>query len=568
MRTARIAVALVFVLAACDAGGPVAETPTDPTDLPAGTEPGIPSSSATQDSVENPSGLACWSSPPASGEKGIVFSDHTETLGLVAPLTGIYGHAAVWGDLTGDGYVDLFVGTFADRDDEDYQVRGAPGPAPDRLLSREGDGPFQPVEGFGDMFTRTSGGAVADLDGDGDLDLILSRNWDDDNPDAPATQIMRNDGSSFTAVPLDPLPGEFGGRSVGVIDYNADGLLDLVIVEDRWSGGRSTLLENRGDLVFEDVTVAAGIPAGVHGLGVAVADLNGDGAQDLFISGSNRLFIANGDGSFTEIDSSVFAWQVYDDEDDVAGVSVADVNRDGLLDVLIGQHYNSTVDDGRLVPVRLYLNRGNDGAGSPTFEDVTEATGLVGLPTKAPHVEINDLDNDGWPDLVTTASAGDGTVPAVFKHNGLSGDVPTFSVPDGLGSAQYWVAGPTADVDRDGRLDILLVEWEPALPSLLLRNESASGNWLEVSVGPDRSFGIGWLVEVFESGGLDEPEALLGAREITVTQGYSAGVAPTAHFGLGDVTAVDVRLTAPGGETHEITGLEANQHARFPDGCG
>lgn len=510
----------------------------------------------------------CWSSPPASGEQGIAFSDQTETLGLVAPLTGIYGHAAVWGDLTGDGYLDLFVGTFADRDVEDYQVRGGVGPAPDRLLVRDGGGPFQPFGGFEDMFTRTSGGAVVDLDNDGDLDLVLSRNWDDDNPDAPATLIMRNDGSSFTAVPITAVPAEFGGRSVGVIDYNADGMMDLFIAEDRWSGGRSTLLENLGDLAFQDATTAAGIPSGVHGLGVAAADLNGDGLGDLFVSGSNRLFIANGDGTFTEASSPVFDWQVYDDEDDVAGVSVADVNRDGLQDVLIGQHYNSTVDDGRLVPVRLYLNRGTDADGAPLFEDVTEAAGLVGLATKAPHVEINDMDNDGWPDLVTTASAGDGTVPAIFRHTGLSGDIPTFSVPDGLGNAQYWVAGPTADFDRDGRLDLLLVEWEPSMPSLLLRNESASGNWLQVSVDPDRSFGIGWLVEVFEADGLDKPEELLGAREITVTQGYSAGVAPIAHFGLGDVGVVDVRLTAPDGETHEVKSLEANQHVRLPDGCG
>ncbi len=568
MRPARIAVVLALALVSCDAGEPGADPPTDPTEAPIGTESVASSVSPEGNDTQAPSGVACWSSPPAEGEPGIAFSDETETLGLVAPLTGIYGHAAVWGDLTGDGLLDLFVGTFADRDIEDYQLRGATGPAPDRLLTRDGGGPFQILDGFEDMFTRTSGGVVVDLDNDGDLDLVLSRNWDDDNPAAPATQVMRNDGASFTAVPITTIPAEFGGRSVGVLDYNADGLMDLFITEDRWSGGRSTLLENRGDLSFEDVTAAAGIPPGVHGLGVAVADLNGDGAQDLLVTGSNRLFIATGDGSFAEADNTVFGWQIYDDEDDVAGVSVADVNRDGLLDVLIGQHFNSTVDDGRLVPVRLYLNRGTDAAGMPSFEDVTEAAGLVGLPTKAPHVEINDMDNDGWPDLVTTASAGEGTVPAIFRHNGLSGDVPTFSVPEGLGSAQYWVAGPTADVDRDGRLDLLLVEWEPGLPSLLLRNESASGNWLQVSMDPDRSFGIGWLVEVFEAGGLDEPEALLGARGITVTQGYSSGVAPTAHFGLGEVSTVDVRLTAPGGETHEIRGLEANQHARLPDGCG
>ena len=193
---------------------------------------------------------------------------------------------------------------------------------------------------------------------------------------------------------------------------------------------------------------------------------------------------------------------------------------------------------------------------------MTEAAGLVGLPTKGPHVELNDIDNDGWPDLLVTASAAEGTRPAVFRHNGLEGDIPVFVTPEGLGSPQYWVAGPTADIDRDGRLDVFLVEFDPALPSLMLRNETASGHWLEVSVGSEHGYGIGWRAEVLESG------ALIGARDITTTQGYSSGVAPVAHFGLGEVDRVDVRLVPPGdGEPVVLTDIAADQHLRYPSGC-
>jgi hypothetical protein len=497
------------------------------------------------------SGLTCWTASPSEGEESISFSDQTEALGLVEPLIGMYGHAAVWGDIDGDDRSDLFMGTFADRDTEIYQYRGATGPAPDRFLTN-GDGGFTMVERFPEMYSRTSGGAAADLDGDGDLDLVLSRNFDDDLPSAPGTQILRNDDGVL--VPAGSgLPAQLTGRSVAALDYDLDGLLDLLVTADE---GGSVLLKNDGDLAFTDVTAASGMPSGTLGLGVAVADLTGDRRSDIFIAGSNQLFVAEGEG-FRAADSSVFAWPPLGEEDLVTGASIADVNRDGLLDIAVGQHFNSTVDFGELVPVRLFLNRGNE-----SFEDVTEAAGLIGLPTKGPHVELNDMDNDGWPDLITTASAADGTRPAIFRHSGLEGDVPTFATPDGLGSPQYWVSGPTGDIDRDGRLDQFLVEFDPALPSLMLRNETASGHWLEVSVAPDLAWGLGWRVEVYDG------DTLLGAREITTTQGYSAGVAPVAHFGLGDIGEVDVRLTPPGDdEPVVLAAVAADQHLRYPNGC-
>ncbi len=66
-------------------------------------------------------------------------------------------------------------------------------------------------------------------------------------------------------LPLEPW---FKGRSIGVLDYDADGMLDLFIVEDRYfEGGSSVLLRNLGDLQFEDVTEAVGLPTGIEGLG-------------------------------------------------------------------------------------------------------------------------------------------------------------------------------------------------------------------------------------------------------------------------------------------------------------
>lgn len=548
-------IAALCLITACTSGGL-----QDPTTSLAETPTTSARDAGDSEQATN-TGVICWTAEPESGEGEIEFVEVGDQLGLVEPLTGIYGHAAIWTDSNGDNVEDLFVGTFADRDIDRYQHRGADGPSPDRMMTQD-DG-FTLLSGFPEMYSRTSGGASADLDGDGDLDLVVSRNYRDRVADRPATEVLRNDGGSYTRLSDTGLPEQIGGRSVAIFDYNLDGRLDLFITEDRWSGGSSVLLENQGNLEFVDVTSSAGLPTDIHGLGVTATDFTNDGLPDLFIGGSNRLFVSS-EGGFTEAGSDVFQWEVYGNEDDVAGVSTADLNRDGWLDLAVGHHYNSTVDFGEKVPVRIYLNRGVGDDGLPIFEDVTEDTGLPGLATKAPHVELNDFDNDGWPDLLTSASAANGNAAAVFRHEGLSGDVPQFSSPSGLGSAKYWVAAPTADFDRDGRLDFFLVEWEPALPSLLMRNATDTGNWLQVSVGEEHGFGLGWRVEVRDG------DSLVGAREVTVTQGYSAGVSPVAHFGLGELDEASVVLIPPGDASERIPlgDIDANQHIRYPDGCG
>ena len=526
------------------------------------TAPAPGASSSTSSAQEFDGYSVCWRAEPGDGTDEISFSDETESSGLGEALTGMRGHAAAWGDVDGDGFVDLFVGTFATARTEIYQERGAGGPAPDRLLLGRG-GSFELVEGFPEQFGRTSGAALVDLDGDGDLDLVASRNFTD-RDGGVATVVFENTPEGFVEREggIDP---NLGGRSVGVLDYDGDGLLDLVILEDHYRGGSSRLYRNEGGFMFEDVTGQFGFPEGVHGLGLAIGDLNNDGYPDLFVAGSNRLFAGNGRG-FTEVPGAVADWETFGPEDDVSGAAIADVNRDGWLDLVVGHHFNSTVDRGSSVPVRLYLNETGEPGASIELRDVTEAAGLIGLPTKAPHVEIADMDNDGWPDIVTSASAGDGSAPAVFRHLGLEDGVPQFSTPEGLGSPQYWVAGPTSDVNRDGRLDLLAVEWFPALPSIMFMNQTASGNWLQVSVN-DGVGGIGARVEVYAAGQAGDVDAMLGAREITASLGYTAGVELMAHFGLGETNTVDIVVTSQGSEPVSLSGVTANSRIDVGGDC-
>lgn len=106
-------------------------------------------------------------------------------------------------------------------------------------------------------------------------------------------------------------------------------------------------------------------------------------------------------------------------------------------------------------------------------------------------MHIADFDNDGWPDILATASAENGARPAVFRNLGSGGQIPRFAVPRGLGRPDYWVGGPTADFDHDGRIDVLVTGIDPAQPTMLLRGQAASKNWLEVSVADGPVDGVG-----------------------------------------------------------------------------
>ncbi len=295
------------------------------------------------------------------------------------------------------------------------------------------------------------------------------------------------------------------------------------MTEDRWTGGSSVLLHNTGDFRFEDVTESAGIPADVVGMGVGTADLSGDGAPDLFVGGSNRIFVNDGSGRFREGRSSTFRWRTFGTEDDPAGVAVGDLNRDGRVDLVVGEHYGSTVELGKRVPVRLYLNTGNDGAGAPIFRDVTDEAGLGGLPTKAPHVEIVDFDADGWPDILTSAAV-DQRTPLVYRNLARPGEVPRFASDAPPGPVQYWPSGAVLDADHDGRPDVVLAEFDARRPSLVLRNVSDSGHWLGVEGRAGTRLAV---YTATESGRKERVET----TTIDGASGFGGGSAPVAWFG-------------------------------------
>jgi hypothetical protein len=415
----------------------------------------------------------------------IRFRDVTEEAGLVEPLRGMMGHGAAWGDFDADGRPDLFVGGFCDR----------PNTISARLFRNAGK--FERT-GQVEIEARTSGAVFADLDGDGDLDLVAMNNAA--GKLLVQSKLFRNDGGKFVEAGELPV---LTGRNVGVFDYDGDGLLDLLVLEDRLRNRspKSVLLRNRGGFTFEDSRL---LPEGLYGLGCAVADLNDDGRPDFFVGHANRLFLSK-DGRYVEKPDPAFEWKPVDGEDWPCGAAFGDLDRDGDLDLVIGGHH----DPGRVRVLR------NDRL---TFTTILEDT----IPTKAPHVEFQDFDNDGWPDLYVSAARKDGT-PLIYRNREGTLEVPK------KGAMVYYPAGPTADYDGDGRLDLFLVNWFEGDRCHLLRNESAKRHWLQVR-GP-----IGTKIRVQGA-----------AHEISTGYGYASGQPIVAHIGLGDAGEAEVEIARPG----------------------
>jgi hypothetical protein len=526
-----------------------------------------------------------------------VFRDAGKEVGILPSAAGIMGHGAGWGDVDGDGWADLYIGTFHYPDTQP------------NLFFRNREGKFQLDDQSSlRISTRATGVLFADLDNDGDLDLFVGS-----MPATADSRLAQRSGHAFTGCSLfrndgdgefvnisdgnAACPKAFGGRSATVLDYDGDGLLDLLVGEEPISGYNgsktktSRLFRNLGKLQFADVSSEIGIPQDAAGLGVAAADVNADGWPDFFLASTlgNYLMLNDGKGRFKEAAGAhdTFAWPTTKGDDMVCGVAIADVNGDALPDVVLGQHYSRPWLEG--VPNRLYLNRGVSG-GIPKFEDVTEKCGLIPLPLKGPHVEIQDFDNDGQPDIYTSiVKFADGKPhPVVFRNLGNRDGLPQFKeyalgvndFPTDEDRAikssgkffekmvkdrkiVYSAPGPSCDFDRDGRLDLFLANWWAELPSLLLRNETQCGNWLDVQVAGSNGvnrMGIGSRVLIYEAGKSGQKESLIGCREIATGYGYASSQEAIAHFGLGEREEVDVEIILPHGKG-KITrrGVKSNQ---------
>ncbi len=279
------------------------------------------------------------------------------------------------------------------------------------------------------------GVALFDYDGDSDLDIYLpnGRSLVDADAHAPANALYRNDGDgTFTDVTSDAGVGHTGyGLGCAVGDVDNDGWPDLFVT----NLGLNVLYRNLGSGAFEDVTDAAGVAAPGFNTSCAFADLDGDGWLDLYIA----------------------RYAEYDVAQDVPCV------RDG-----IGVYcHPDTYPGGSDVLLR------NQGDG--TFDDVSDAAGIVALPrSHGLGVVVGDVDDDGDQDIYV---ANDLDPNYLLLNDGtggfLDGAMLAGVAVSAVGKEEAGMGVAMADHDNDGDLDISVTNFQSETYSLY-RNDGGA----------------------------------------------------------------------------------------------
>ena len=265
---------------------------------------------------------------------------------------------------------------------------------------------------------------------------------------------------------------EIMGGGVGLIDMDGDGLLDIYLcnggpIAGPARAGTSRLYRNLGGWRFEDVSQRAGCPGPPYAMGTAVGDLDGDGRDDLLVTGWRGLCLyRNIGGQFLDATDgsglSTKGWPT--------SAAMADLDGDGDLDLYICGYVDfdpaaaphCAAPDGRrdycgpeefaAQGGRLYRNVGNF-----KFEDVSISSGIAKAGGRGLGVLIADIVGDSRLDIYV---ANDGTPCHLFKNNGNMsfdelGGVAGVAL-DGRGEALAGMGVARGDLDGDGRPELLV----------------------------------------------------------------------------------------------------------------
>jgi len=421
-----------------------------------------------------------WSGPVRDGE--YAFSDGDRSVTLTPPrawtagdrVTVVLSHALAGADgtnLRAAGYSFHFSTATVSSAMSFSEL--------DRMSTRD--------EGGAGPRTQSYGGAAADLDGDGFLDLMIV------NEVSADLRIFMNAGDgtgafeSFTTASIVPL-GQRASPS-DTTDFNGDGIVDLVVANLDANSLSIVFGNGDGTLTKSQDLDVAGEPRGV-----AVADIDGDGDVDVINTNANgdnmSILVNDGSGQFAEAGDDAFfdAGHGVEMVHREFGLGAGDMDEDAILDLVIGAHGMAQMGSG------VAINRG-EGDGSFSF------TSLQAPQTRPWQLAIGDLNGDGHEDVATA----DGAL------SNASPDSITVLLGDGAGNASAQqsytqdIAQPFAidlgDLDGDSDLDVVVSnyggDWQ------ILENDGNGTIAFARTVSADLAASCAILLDIDNDGDLD-----------------------------------------------------------------
>jgi hypothetical protein len=263
------------------------------------------------------------------------------------------------------------------------------------------------------------------------------------------------------------------GSGVAFLDADGDGWPDILLINSKdWTarGRRSlpALYHNNRNGTFTDITAGSGLDVEMYGMGVAIADYDNDGREDVYITAleGDRLFHNEGGGRFRDVTASSGIRNAS------FGTSAAwlDYDRDGKVDLFVANYVQwdakgdlwcsldgatksyCTPESYKGNKSRLFHNLGGG-----KFEDVTDKAGLGDPTSKSLGVTVLDYNGDGWPDIFVSND----TQPNKLYRNNRNGTFTEEGLSTGVafgedGVARGAMGADATDYDRSGRPHLLV----------------------------------------------------------------------------------------------------------------
>src|SRR6266480_2535832 len=324
------------------------------------------------------------------------------------------------------------------------------------------------------------------------------------------------------------LPETCGGGGL-FFDYDNDGWMDIYLVNSGPSDFyqprtplKNALYHNNHDGTFTDVTDKAGLAGGRFGMGVAVADYDGDGWQDIYVTnyGPNVLHRNNGNGTFTEVTdkagvatqgwSTCAVWFDYDNDGKldlfVSSFVYFDKTQHRLcVDKTMTQNYYCIPRIFKPRPSYLFHNNGNG-----SFTDVSKESGIAASPDKSFGVVATDVNNDGLLDLFVAND----TLPNflfVNKGNGKFEEVGLQAAVaySEAGRPRSGMGVDATDYDGDGWQDLFVANIDQEFFSLYHNRKDLTFTDEPGEIGPATQLLSGWGLRFFEYDNDGDPDLFL-----------------------------------------------------------